>query len=166
MNPPPPRPPRTRWGQLRALLQSPPPPLGARAPLKEAREMHPPACCCFSCSASACSCGSLSFSLSCTCLPKLLLLRAVRSVTGAAAARRIPEACSPVLDTSLMVTRPAHTHHRTTYTTTSKRVLLLISVCTLGIQVNLLSARTGNPQKQHSILSMDVSVILQKKGCE
>lgn len=45
--------------------------------------------------------------MSCTCLPKLLLLRAVSNVTGAAAARRIPEACSPVLDTSLMVIRPA-----------------------------------------------------------
>jgi len=67
---------------------------------------YAPACCCFSAAASACSWGSFSLSLSCTCLPKLLLLKAVSRVTGAAAARRMPDACSPVLDTSLMVMSP------------------------------------------------------------
>jgi hypothetical protein len=68
---------------------------------------HRPACCCFSAAASASSCGSFSFSPSCTCLPRLLLDSAVSSVTGAAAAMRMPDACSPVLETSLMVSRPA-----------------------------------------------------------
>lgn len=75
-------------------------------PSPDCHTLSSPACCCLSAAASASSCGSFWFRLSCTCLPRLLLLSAVSRVTGAAAAMRMAEDCSPVLDTSLMVSRP------------------------------------------------------------